>query len=41
MIGMREIMISNAGGTSNTPVLTRENIVGMRAPYIRPGNKII
>ncbi|KAH9516648.1 Cda4p, variant 2 [Dermatophagoides farinae] len=37
MIGMREIMIANAGGTTTTPVLTRENIVGMRAPYIRPG----
>ena len=37
IIGMREILISNAGGTSANAVLTRDNIVGMRAPYIRPG----
>ncbi|OTF80420.1 Chitin binding Peritrophin-A domain containing protein, partial [Euroglyphus maynei] len=37
MIGMREIMIANAGGTTTTPVLTRDNIVGMRSPFIRPG----
>lgn len=34
---MREILLANAAGSTATPVLTRENIIGMRAPFIRPG----
>ena len=37
MIGMREIMLSNAGGSNNNAVLTRDNVLGMRAPFIKPG----
>lgn len=36
MIGMREMLIKFAGG--NNKLLTRENILGMRAPYVKPGN---
>lgn len=34
---MREILLSNSGGTSANSVLTRDNILGMRAPFIKPG----
>lgn len=37
MIGMREILLSNAAGTASKSVLTRDNILGMRAPFIKPG----
>lgn len=40
MIGMREILLTNAGGTSSNAVLTRDNILGMRAPYMKPGATI-
>lgn len=37
MIGIREIILANAAGSTSSPVLTRENVIGMRAPFIRPG----
>lgn len=38
MIGMREILLKFANGGSSNGVLTRDNIVGMRTPYLKPGN---
>lgn len=35
MIGMREMLIKF--GSGNSKLLTRENILGMRAPYVKPG----
>lgn len=35
MIGMREMLIKYAGGGNK--ILNRENILGMRAPYVKPG----
>ena len=38
MIGMREILIKFAnGGAANKGILSRDNILGMRAPYVKPG----
>lgn len=37
VIGLREILLKfGNGGSSNGP-LTRDNVIGMRAPYIKPG----
>lgn len=37
MIGMREILLQLTNINGDTPVIKREDIVGMRAPYIKPG----
>ncbi|RWS31634.1 Chitin binding Peritrophin-A domain containing protein 10-like protein [Leptotrombidium deliense] len=38
IIGMREILLKFAnGGATTNGVLSRENVVGMRAPYVKPG----
>ncbi|XP_074602653.1 chitin deacetylase 7-like isoform X2 [Brevipalpus obovatus] len=37
VIGMREIILKFANGGSSNGVLTRDNIVGFRAPYMKPG----
>ena len=37
VIGLREILLKYGnGGASNGP-LNRDNVIGMRAPYIKPG----
>ncbi|CAG2113966.1 unnamed protein product, partial [Medioppia subpectinata] len=36
MIGIREIILANSG-SSSVPAVSRETLVGMRAPYIKPG----
>lgn len=35
---MREILLKFANGGSSNGVLTRDNIVGLRTPYLKPGN---
>lgn len=37
MIGMREIMLQLTNINGDTPVIKREDVSGMRAPYIKPG----
>lgn len=37
MIGMREILLQLTNINGDTPVIKREDMVGMRAPYIKPG----
>lgn len=37
MIGMREILLQLTNINGDTPVIKREDLVGMRAPYIKPG----
>lgn len=37
MVGMREILLQLTNINGDTPVIKREDIVGMRAPYIKPG----
>lgn len=37
IIGMREILLQLTNINGDTPVIKREDIVGMRAPYIKPG----
>ncbi|CAG2165007.1 unnamed protein product, partial [Oppiella nova] len=37
IIGIREIILANSAGSSSNPAVTRETLVGMRAPYIKPG----
>lgn len=37
MVGMREILLQLTNINGDNPVIKREDIVGMRAPYIKPG----
>lgn len=37
MIGMREILLQLTNINGDTPVIRREDMIGMRAPYIKPG----
>lgn len=37
IIGMREIILQLTNINGDSPVIKREDIVGMRAPYIKPG----
>lgn len=37
IIGLREIMLQLTNINGDAPVIKREDIVGMRAPYIKPG----
>lgn len=37
MIGMREILLQLTNINGDTPVIKREDMSGMRAPYIKPG----
>lgn len=37
MIGMREILLQLTNINGDSPVIKREDIVGLRAPYIKPG----
>lgn len=37
MVGMREIVLQLTNINGDTPVIKREDMVGMRAPYIKPG----
>ena len=37
IIGLREIVLKFANGGTNKAILNRENVVGMRAPYVKPG----
>lgn len=37
MIGMREIILQLSNINGDTPVIKREDMIGMRAPYIKPG----
>lgn len=37
IIGMREIILANSAGSQSNPAVTRETLVGMRAPFIKPG----
>jgi peptidoglycan/xylan/chitin deacetylase (PgdA/CDA1 family) len=37
MIGIREIILANSFGSASYPSVSRESVVGMRAPYIKPG----
>ncbi|XP_054166467.1 chitin deacetylase 1-like [Oppia nitens] len=37
MIGIREIILANSGGSSSNSAITREKLIGMRAPYFKPG----
>jgi hypothetical protein len=37
IIGMREIILANSVGSQSNPAVTRETLVGMRAPFIKPG----
>lgn len=37
IIGMREIVLQLTNINGDSPVIKREDIVGMRAPYIKPG----
>lgn len=37
MIGMREILLQLTNINGDTPVIKREDLLGMRAPFIKPG----
>lgn len=37
VIGLREILLKYGNGGSSNGPLNRDNVIGMRAPYIKPG----
>jgi len=41
VIGLREILLKYANGGSTNGPLTRDNVIGMRVPFIKPGGDVM